>query len=73
MLLCVPVDRHGPVLTVAMVDAGDLALLQCLQALTGLRIRPVTASPAILREALRHVYELAACRSPFSRPLGLAL
>jgi len=43
-LRVVPITRHGRIITCAMEDPEDLEAQAQVQALTGLRVRPVAAS-----------------------------
>ncbi len=55
-LMCVPIARHGPVLTIAMRDPNDPAAQERLSRLTHLRLRPVAASAREIRLLLRELY-----------------
>jgi len=51
-----PLDRMGSLLTVAMVCPLDRATIQELEALTGLRVKPVLCSPEDLRAGIARHY-----------------
>ncbi|HEU4752309.1 MAG TPA: ATPase, T2SS/T4P/T4SS family, partial [Armatimonadota bacterium] len=55
-LQAVPIEMSGDVLTVALMEPGDVFILDELQRLTGRRIRPVGISHADLRTLMGRVY-----------------
>ena len=55
-LQAVPIELNGDVLTVAMMEPGDVFVLDELQRLTGRRIKPVSISHADLRILMGRVY-----------------
>lgn len=55
-LQAVPIELQGDVLTVAMLDAGDVHVIDELQRLTNRRVRPVPISPIDLRALIARLY-----------------
>ncbi|MFN3649927.1 MAG: GspE/PulE family protein [Armatimonadota bacterium] len=55
-LQAVPVEIEGDVLTVAMLDTGDVVAIDEIQRLSRKRVRPVPTSPADLRAIIARVY-----------------
>ncbi|HID32133.1 MAG TPA: type II secretion system protein GspE, partial [bacterium (Candidatus Stahlbacteria)] len=55
--LVVPVKRKGKILTVAMVNPGDLAAIEDLQFATGHEIRPVVAAEESLIDFIQDKYQ----------------
>jgi type II secretory ATPase GspE/PulE/Tfp pilus assembly ATPase PilB-like protein len=55
-LQAVPIELNGDSLTVALMEPGDVFIIDELQRLTGKRIRPVSISHADLRILLGRVY-----------------
>jgi type IV pilus assembly protein PilB len=55
-LQAVPIELNGDVLTVGVVEHGDVYILDELQRLTGRRIRPMGISPFDLRTLIARVY-----------------
>jgi type II secretory ATPase GspE/PulE/Tfp pilus assembly ATPase PilB-like protein len=55
-LQAVPIEANGDSLTVALMEPGDVFILDELQRLTGKRIRPVGISHADLRTLMGRVY-----------------
>jgi type IV pilus assembly protein PilB len=54
----VPIERSGSSLTVAMADPTNLAAIDDVGFLTGLRIVPGIASPSAVRRAIEHAYQV---------------
>lgn len=55
-LQAVPIELAGEVLTVAMLEPGDVYLIDELQRITGRRIRPVPVTPPDLRVLIGRLY-----------------
>jgi type II secretory ATPase GspE/PulE/Tfp pilus assembly ATPase PilB-like protein len=55
-LQIVPIELAGDLLTVAMLEPGDVFVIDELQRITGRRIRPVAISPPDLRAVIGRVY-----------------
>lgn len=52
-----PIDRLGRLLTVGMVCPLDEATIRELEAITGLRVKPMLCSPACISKAIARHYE----------------
>lgn len=52
----IPLNKEGPVLTVAMANTFDVMGLDALEKMTGLRIEVVAASPQAIHEAIEQKY-----------------
>lgn len=55
-LQAVPISLQGDVLTVAMLDAGDVHVIDEVQRLSNRRVRPVPISPQDLRSLIARLY-----------------
>lgn len=55
-LQAVPIDASGDAITIAMLEPGDVFVIDELQRLTGRRIRPVPISPPDLRALIARLY-----------------
>ncbi|MFO8192036.1 MAG: GspE/PulE family protein [Bacillota bacterium] len=56
--LVVPVERKGEVLVLAMVDPFDLAAIDDISMVTGLKIQPATARESVIRHMIAQFYGL---------------
>jgi hypothetical protein len=52
----IPICRVGSILTVAMVNPGDLVACDEVRFVTGLHVEPIVASPESIRDALAKYY-----------------
>ena len=53
---CIPVNRSGSTLVVAMADPSNIYAVDDLKFMTGYEIEPVVASESALEEAIHHYY-----------------
>jgi type IV pilus assembly protein PilB len=60
---CLPIDRQGGALTLAMADPLNVHAIDHVMLLTGLRVLPVVAAQAAIREAIDRLYEEQSLRS----------
>jgi type II secretory ATPase GspE/PulE/Tfp pilus assembly ATPase PilB-like protein len=55
-LQSVPIEVNGDIITIAMVEPGDVFLIDELQRITGRRVKPVAITPQDLRAVIARTY-----------------
>jgi type IV pilus assembly protein PilB len=55
----VPIERRGDVLTIAMVDPGDVMIIDEVARIAGCRVSPLAANPTEIQAAISRLYTAA--------------
>jgi len=67
---CVPLERVGKVLTVAMVNPSDVFAIEDLRFTTGFEIKPVVATEAAIKKAIDQHYEAQGMLDEVMKDIG---
>ncbi len=67
---CVPLERTGKMLTVAMVNPSDLLAIEDLRFTTGYEIKPVVATESAVRKAVEQYYQAQGMLDEVMKDIG---
>jgi type IV pilus assembly protein PilB len=67
---CIPLERVGKMLTVAMVNPSDVLAIEDLRFTTGYEIRPVVATEAAVRKAVEQYYQAQGMLDEVMKDIG---
>jgi type IV pilus assembly protein PilB len=67
---CIPLERVGKVLTVAMVNPSDVFAIEDLRFTTGFDIKPVVATEAAIKKAIDQHYEAQGMLDEVMKDIG---
>jgi type IV pilus assembly protein PilB len=67
---CIPLERVGKILTVAMVNPSDVFAIEDLRFTTGFEIKPVVATEAAVKKAIDQHYEAQGMLDEVMKDIG---
>ena len=67
---CIPLERRGKVLTVAMVNPADVLAIEDIKFTTGFEVKPVVAAESSIVKAIEEQYEAAGMLDEVMKDIG---
>lgn len=67
---CIPLERRGKVLTVAMTNPADVFAIEDIKFTTGFEVRPVVAAESSIMKAIEEHYQSAGMLNEVMRDIG---